>query len=78
MIKNVYIYDRINFHLPNSKGPILVAKRSNAWACGRWLCGIAVSNLVGGMNVYPLQCCVLSGRGHCNELITRPGKSYRL
>jgi hypothetical protein len=24
------------------------------------------------------ECCVLSGRGLCDELITRPGKSYRL
>ena len=24
------------------------------------------------------ECCVLSGRGHCNELITRPEESYRL
>ena len=24
------------------------------------------------------ECCVLSGRGVCDELITRPGESYRL
>jgi len=24
------------------------------------------------------ECCVLSGRGVCNELITRPEESYRL
>jgi hypothetical protein len=24
------------------------------------------------------ECCVLSGRGPCNELITRPEESYRL
>jgi len=24
------------------------------------------------------ECCVLSGRGHCVELITRPEESYRL
>jgi len=24
------------------------------------------------------ECCVLSGRGLCNELIARPGESYRL
>ena len=23
-------------------------------------------------------CCVLSGRGFCDELVTRPGESYRL
>jgi hypothetical protein len=32
------------------------------------------SNLTGGMAV----CCVLSGTGLCDELITRPEKSYRL
>jgi len=24
------------------------------------------------------KCCVLSGRGHCDALITRPEESYRL
>jgi len=24
------------------------------------------------------ECCVLSGRGLCDKLITRPGESYRL
>jgi len=24
------------------------------------------------------ECCVLSGRGLCDELITRPGETYRL
>ena len=32
------------------------------------------SNPTGGMDV----CCVLSGRGLCDGLITRPEKSYRL
>jgi len=31
----------------------------------------------GGMDVCR-ECCVLSGRGLCDELITRPEKSYRL
>jgi hypothetical protein len=29
------------------------------------------------MSVY-CECCVLSGRGLCDELITRPGESYRM
>jgi hypothetical protein len=29
------------------------------------------------MSVY-CECCVLSGRGLCDELITRPEESYRL
>ena len=32
------------------------------------------SNTTGGVDV----CCVLSGRGLCDELITRPEESYRL
>ena len=36
-----------------------------------------VRNPTGGMYVC-CECCVLSGRGLCNELITHPEKSYRL
>jgi len=36
------------------------------------------SNPTGGMDVLSVLCCVLSGRGLCDELITRPEKSYRL
>ena len=35
------------------------------------------SNPTGGMDVC-CECCVLSGRGLCDELITRPEESYRL
>jgi len=24
------------------------------------------------------ECCVFSGRGHCDELLTRPEESYRM
>ena len=36
------------------------------------------SNPTGGMEVFCCECCVLSGRGLCDELITRPEESYRL
>ena len=37
------------------------------------------SNPTGGMDVLSVvECCVLSGRGLCDELITRPEESYRL
>ena len=36
-----------------------------------------VSNPTGGKDVC-CECCVLLGRGLCDELITRPQKSYRL
>jgi hypothetical protein len=34
---------------------IPVAERSKAWVCGRWLVGIAGSNLAGGMDVSVLR-----------------------
>ena len=37
------------------------------------------SNPTGGMDVFVCcECSVLSGRGVCDELITRPEESYRL
>ena len=57
--------------------PISVAARSKARVYGRSFAGIVVSNPAGGMDIY-VECCVLSGRGLCNGLITRPEESYRL
>jgi len=54
-----------------------VAARSKAWPCSHSLAGFAVSNPAGGMDVC-LLCRVLSGRGLCDELITRSEESYRL
>ena len=36
------------------------------------------SNPTGGMDIVCCECRVLSGRGLCDELITRPEESYRL
>ena len=65
--------------------PISVAVRSKEWVCGRLLAGIAGSNLAEVMDVcllwvlYVCVCvCVLSGRGLCVVLITRPEESYRV
>jgi hypothetical protein len=56
-----------------------VGARSKAWVCGRSLAGIVGSNSAGGMVVsLCCGCCVLSGRGFCVGLITRPEESYRL
>jgi hypothetical protein len=41
------------------------------------LAGIVGSNSAEGMDVCR-ECCVLSGRGLCDGLITRPEESYRL
>ena len=54
-----------------------MAARSKAYVCGRSPAGAVGSNPTGGMEVC-FECCVLSGSGLYDELITRPGKSYRL
>jgi hypothetical protein len=48
-----------------------------AWVCGRSPTEIVDSNHAEGMDVC-CECCVLLGRGLCDELITRPEESYRL
>ena len=53
-----------------------MAARSKAWVCGRSLAGIVGPNPTGGMDVCR-ECCV-SGRGLCDELITRTEESCRL
>jgi len=57
--------------------PIPVATWSKAWVCGRSLAGIVDSNPAGGVDVCR-ECCVLSGRGLCVGLVTRPEESYRV
>ena len=54
-----------------------MAARSKAWVCYRSLAGIVGSNPAGGMNVFS-ECCVMSGRGLCDKLITRPEESCTL
>jgi hypothetical protein len=52
-----------------------VVARSKAWVCGRSPAEIVGSNPARGVDVF-CECCVFSGRGLCNELITRPEESY--
>jgi hypothetical protein len=59
-----------------TKQPFPVAARTKAYIYGRSPAAIAGSNPTGGMDVCLL--CVLSGRGLCDELITRPEDLYRL
>ena len=54
-----------------------MAARSKAWVCGRSPAEIVGSNPTGDMDVC-CEHCVLSGRGLCDGLITRPEESYRL
>ena len=58
--------------------PLPVAVRSKAQVYGRGPAEIVSSNTTGGMDICPCEFCVLSGRGLCDELITRPEESYRL
>jgi hypothetical protein len=55
--------------------PNSVSTWSKAWVCRRSLAGIVGSNAAGGM-VVCCECCVLSGRVICDELIPRPEESY--
>jgi len=57
--------------------PVPVAARSKAWVCGRSPSETVGLNPTGGMDVCR-ECCVLSSRGLCDELITRPEDSCRL
>jgi hypothetical protein len=57
--------------------PVPVAARSKALVYGRSPAEILGSSPTGGMDVC-CGCCVLSGRGLCEALITPPEESYRL
>ena len=57
---------------------IPVAAWSKAWACGRSLAGFVSSNLAETWIFVTCECCVFSGRGLCDGLITRPEEFYRV
>jgi len=57
--------------------PISLAELSKEWVCGRSLAEIASSSPAVVMDIC-LVCCVLSGRGLCDVLITRSRESYRI
>ena len=58
--------------------PVPVAARSKALVCGRSPAEIVGLNPTSGHGCVGCECCVLSGRSLCDELITRPEESYRL
>ena len=58
--------------------PIPVAARSKAQVCGLSPAEIVGSNPTGAWIFVCCECCVLSGRGLCDGLITRPEEPYRL
>jgi hypothetical protein len=65
------------FHI-NYYMPVPVAERSEAWVWGRSLAGILVRIPSGAWMSVCCEFCVLSGRGLCDGLITRPEESYWL
>jgi len=67
----------LNFLCVTSVMPVPAAARSKAGVCGRSLAGTAGSNPAGDMAVC-CECCVLSDRVLCDQMITRPEESYRL
>ena len=56
---------------------VTVAARSKVQVCGRSPAEIVGSNPIGGIGVCR-ECCVLSGRDHCDGLITHPEEAFRL
>ena len=58
--------------------PVPVAARSKAQVYGRSPAAIVGSNSTGTWMFFCCGCCVLSSRGLCDGLITRPEESYRL
>jgi hypothetical protein len=54
--------------------PITMAAQSKAWVYGRSLGGIVGSNPAGTWMCFCVECCVLSGRGLCSGMSTRPEK----
>jgi len=58
--------------------PIAVAERSMAWVYGRSLAGVVGSNSTATRMSLCCACCVLSGRGNCDELTTCSEESYRM
>jgi len=71
---NMHTFFVGNYH----ERPIPVAKLRKAWVCGRSPAEIVGSNPSGAWIFVHCEWCMLSGRGLCDELITRPKKSYRL
>ena len=55
-----------------------MATRSKAYVCGRSPVRLWVRIPPGAWMFVCCECCVLSGRGLCDELVTRPQESYRL
>jgi hypothetical protein len=74
IVKNVIGYDPHICSFKFLTKPVPVAARSKVWVYGLSPAAIVGSNPTGA---WIFVCCVLLGRGLCDELITRPEESYR-
>ena len=72
--KRVSVFIIITLKICRSRWPRGIRRRS---AAARLL-GLWVRIPPGAWTFVCCECCVLSGRGLCDELITRPEESYRL
>jgi hypothetical protein len=73
-VKFMYFVCLIN----TTQAPMSVAARCNAYVCGRSLAGTASWIPLVSWICVCCECCVLSCRGLCVGLITRPEEFYRL
>ena len=77
-LKRLLSLTNISVSLPSSVPAVNpIPARSKAWVCGRSPVDIVGSNPAEDLDVC-FESCVLTGRGLCDELITRPEESYRL
>jgi hypothetical protein len=58
--------------------PVTVVVRSQAYVCGCFPAEIVGSNPTRAWMFVCCECYVLSGRGLCDEQITRPDESYQM
>jgi len=62
------IWRRKGEYFVNAQTPIQVAARSKVWVCGRSFQGLRVRIPPTAWMSVSFECCVLSGRGLCDEL----------
>jgi hypothetical protein len=67
----------ISLYLRQLHRPVPVAARSKAWSAAARLLRLCVRIPPGALMPVSCECWALSGRGLCDEPITRPEESYR-
>jgi len=75
VFKDAFIFQIEDYQ---AKWPVPLNVLTKAWVCGFSHTGTEGPNLSWGWIFFCCESGVLSGRGLCDGLITRPEKSYRL